>query len=258
MAIKPLTNGIDVDRLDALIKDLGVRVKLYKSTVCPNMQSLESLDHNLNCTACKNNMIDFAPMETIAMFQQQDFHEAFKVQGTFHIDEVLVTFLSGQTLQTYTRVELLDFKEDFFELVQRQDFADSAVDVLKYKACEVLGVFVVRSNIRIEFHYGADFSIDVNGSIKWLSTNRPLDREIYSIYYRYHPVYRAIKAVHRDRFSQYNLRPDSIEAPKKTVGDKTYVKLPETWILKRDYLLERTKADGTPLPPNEFYDPNET
>lgn len=256
MAIK-LTNGIDVDRLDALVRDLGVRVKLYKSSVCPNVKSLETLDHNLNCTVCKNNMVDFSPRETIALFQQQDFHEAFKVQGTFHVDEVLVTFLSGETLQTYARVDLLDFKEDFFELVQRQDFTDTDTDVLKYKACEVLGCFTIDSDELTQYHYGADFTLDQNGSVKWLGLHRPADRQVYTIYYRYHPVYRAIKAVHRDRFSQYNLRPGEIKAPKKEVAGRTFVKLPETWILKRDYLLERRNRDGDPIPPNTFYDPNE-
>ena len=253
---KRITNGIAVDKLDQLILDLGVRVRLYHSTVCPNVKSLETLDHNLNCPICNNNMLDFDPIETIAMFQQQDFHEMFRVQGTFDIDEVLVSFLSGQTLQTFTKLELLDFKEDFFELIQRQIFADSDTDLLKYKACEVLGVFIVRNNVKIEFHYGADFLIDVNGSIKWLSTNKPLDKEVYSIYYRYHPVYRAIKAVHRDRFSQYNLRPGDINAPKKRVGENTYVKLPETWILKKDYLLERRDRNGNLIPINTLYDPN--
>lgn len=254
---RKLTDGIDVDRLDQLIKDLGVRIKLFKSTVCPNVKSLETLDHNINCTVCKNNMVDFSPVETIAMFQQQDFHEMFKVVGTFDVDEVLVTFLSGQTLGLYTKVEVLDFKEDFFELVQRQIFTTTATDVLKYKACEVLGVFVIRpGNVLKQFYYGADFTLDQDGSVKWLGANRPNDKEVYSIYYRYHPIYRAIKAVHRDRFSQYNRRTSEIEAPKKTVGERTYVKMPETWILKRDYLLERRKADGTVIPPNTFYDPN--
>ncbi len=252
-----LTSGIDVDRLDELIRDLGVRVKLYKSTVCPNVQSLESLDHDLNCTVCRNNMIDFDPLFTTALFQQQDFHEMFKVQGTFHVDEVLVSFLSGETLQRYTRVDLLDFKEDFFELVQRQEFATTDTDLLKYAACEVLGLFVIRSDARVEFHQGADFTVDINGSIKWITTNRPIDKEIYSIYYRYHPIYRAIKAVHRDRFSQRNVRVDKIKAPKQTIDNNTYVKLPETWVLKRDYLIKRVDKNGNIIFPNELFDPNE-
>lgn len=254
------TQGIDVNRLNQEVLDLGVRVKLYKSAICPNMKSLESMDHNVNCEVCNNNMIDFDPKLTIAMFQQQDYQEMFKVQGTFHVDEVIATFISGETLQLYTRVELLDFPEDFIELIQRQEFATTDTDLLKYKACKIVGCFVVRSGALKRFHEGADFILDKNGSIKWLSSNRPNDKEIYSLYYKYLPVYRAIKAVHRDRFSQYNNRPDKIAAPKKQIDGKTYVKLPETWVLKRDYLLER-RDGGTPtgskLPKNEYFDPNE-
>lgn len=242
------TQGIDVDRLNQEINDLGIRVKVYRSTLCPNMTSLESADHDVNCTICNNMMIDFCPEETTCLFQQQSLAEQFKVQGTFSLDEIMVTFLSGVTLHTYTRVDLLDFKEDFFELIQRQEGTD--IDYLKYKACDIIGLFTVASNVLEEYHYGTDFDIDSEGRVRWLSAHRPADRQIYSIYYKYAPIFRAIKAMHRDRYSQYNLRPNNIKAPKVQINDKTYVKLPETWILKRDYLVERSGE-------NTYYDPNE-
>ncbi len=251
---KKLTSGINVDRLDQVIEDLGVRVKVFKSTLCPNMTSLESLDHDINCTVCNNNMIDFKAIESIAMFQQQDLKEQFTVQGTFHIDEILVTFKAGISLHHYSRVDLLDFEEDFFELQQRQEGVD--IDRLKYSACRVLGLFTVSTGAREEFHEGVDFKLDLNGDVKWIGTHRPADRDIYSIYYKYRPSFRAVKAVHRDRYSQYNNRPDGIEAPKITVDGKTYIKLPETWILKRDYLIERRDIANALLGKNVIYDPN--
>ncbi len=252
---KPLSQGVNPDRLDQLIRDLGVRVRVYKSTLCPNMKSLESLDHNVNCKVCNNNMIDFCPKETLALFQQQDLVEQYKLQGTFSMDEILVSFLSGQTLGHMSKVELLDFQEDFFELVQRQEGVN--VDQLKYPACKILGVFTATATTTTQYHADVDFKINVNGNIEWIGAHKPTDRQIYSIYYQHHPVFRAIKAVHRDRYSQYNLRPGDIQSQKVSVGGKTYVKLPETWILKRDYLLERRDRNGNPLPQNEYYDPNE-
>jgi hypothetical protein len=237
-----LTNGLNPDKLDQEIKDLGVRVRVHKSTTCPNLQSLESMDHDVNCTICNNNMIDFDCFETVAIFQQQDLVEQFKVRGTFSVNEIQVTFLSGVSLQHYARVDLLDFPEEFFELVQRQEGTDT--DLLKYKACKVIGLFTVNGSTKTRYEAGVHFELDVNGSIKWLGATKPDDRQIYSVYYSYLPVYRAVKAVHRDRFTQYNIRPQDIKAPKKTVGENTYVKLPETWILVRDYLIE-------------LYDPNE-
>lgn len=255
---KQLTSGINVDRLDQLIKDLGVRVRIWKSTVCPNFKSLESLDHNVNCKLCSNNMIDFDCKETTALFQQQDLVEQFKLQGTFNMDEILVSFLTGVTLHIYTKVELLDFAEDFYEAVQRQEGTD--IDVLKYPACDVKGLFVaVNSTTSKRFHFGTDFTLDQNGSVKWISANKPLDKQIYSIYYQYHPVYRAIKAVHRDRYSQFNIRADKLEANgAKKVNGKTYVKMPETWILKRDYLLDRKDGQGQAIAANQYYDPSES
>jgi hypothetical protein len=255
MAIKKTTVGINVQRLDQLIDDLGIRVRLFKSALCPNLKSLESMDHDINCTQCNNSMIDFCPTETVALFQQQDLAKQFQVQGTFHLDEVMVTFHSGVTLATFSKVELLDFEEDFYELIQRQEGTNT--DKLKYPACEALGCFTVSTNSTTTYHYGVDFSLDVNGDLQWLGTHKPADRQVYSVYYKFKPVFRAIKAVHRDRYSQYNLQPEKITSEKTTLGEHTYVKLPETWILKRDYLVERRDANNTKIEPNVYYDPNE-
>ena len=261
---KSLTTGINVVNLDQLVEDLGVRVRIFKSTTCPNMKSIESFDHDPNCPVCSNNMIDFDCFESIAMLQQQDLTEQFKVQGTFSIDEVVATFKVGTSLQTFAKVEVLDFQEEFYELMQRQE--GSATDVLKYPACSVVAVFAIRNSLKVRFHEGADFTLDSNGSIVWIGAHKPADREIFSVYYRYHPVYRATKAVHRDRFSQYNnirdIQNSKIPASAvKTREGRTFVKLPETWILKRDYLLDRkdkTQTNPTKLQPNEYYDPNES
>lgn len=255
MRSKTLAPGINVDALDQLIKDLGVRIKIYKSTLCPNMTSLETMDHDINCTICNNSMIDLCPKETLALFQQQNLIQQFNVQGTFHIDEVMVTFLAGETLHHYSRIDILDFEEDFFELIQRQE--NSSIDRLKYSACKVVGLFTVKNNVQEEFHFGTDFTLTVNGDIQWIGNHFPSARQIYSIYYKYHPVFRAVKAVHRDRFSQFNIRPEQISAPKVTIGKKTYVKLPETWVLKRDYLIERRDINKVLLGSNTYYDPTE-
>lgn len=257
---KRLTDGLDVDKLNQEVKDLGVRVRIWHSTRCPgDMKSLESVDHNINCTACNNNMIDFGCYESTAMVQQQTLVEKFKIQGTFDMDEVIMTFLSDVTLHIFSKIQVLDFLEDFFELVQKQPtpMSGPSIDKLKYQACEVLGLFVVANSVRTEYYFGADFALDPNGNIQWLTSRKPVDGSIYTIYYRHHPVFRAVRALHRNRYTQFNLRPDNIESqPKITVADRTYVKLPETWILKRDYLLERRDAQGNLIPDSSFPDPN--
>ncbi len=245
---KKVTQGINVDRLDQLIKDLGVRVRLYKSTLAPNMKSLESMDQDLNDRASNNNMVDFDCIETVVLFQQHQLAEQFNLQGTFHVNEVMVSFLSGLTIAPMAKIELLDFEESFYELIQRQEGKN--IDILKYNACAIDAVFTYDRTLKEYERYlsGTDF-IQENGNIKWISSHKPADRQVYSVYYKYHPVYRCAKAVHRDRFSQYNVRPSEIKAPHKTVNGATYVKMPETWIVQRDYLIKYEK--------NELYDPNE-
>lgn len=262
---KRLTDGINVEKLNQEIKDLGVRIRVWRATLCPNgIKSLESLDHNINCTVCNNSMIDFGCFESTGMIQQQDLVEQFKVTGTFSMDEVLMTFLSEVTLHMFAKIQILDFTEDFFEMIVRQDTVtvptpQPQTDRLKYPACEVLGLFTVTNNVREEYHQGVDFKIDQNGDIQWIGAHKPADRQVYSIYYKHHPVFRAVRALHRSRWSQFNNRPDSMDKsiPRKTVGDRTYVKLPDTWILKRDYLIERRDIQNALLPDNKDYDPNE-
>lgn len=262
---KRLTDGINVEKLNQEIKDLGVRIRVWRSTVCPNMKSLESLDHDINCTVCNNNMIDFGCFESVGMIQQQDLVEQFKLTGTFSMDESMMSFLSEVTLHIYAKIEILDFTEDFFELIQRQDTVLlpsplPQTDVLKYKACSVLAIFTVVNNVKTEYYEGVDFQIDLNGNIQWTGSHKPADRQVYSIYYKHHPVFRAVRAMHRNRWSQFNNRASLIDdaIPKKTVGDRTYVKLPDAWIIKRDYLIERRDIMNALLPDNKYYDPNES
>ena len=256
---KRLTDGIDVGKLNQEVKDLGVRIRVWRSTVCPNMKSIESMDHDINCTVCNNNMIDFGCFESVGMIQQQDLVEQFKLTGTFSMDEALMTFLSGVTLHIFAKIEILDFTEDFFALIQRQE-APNTNDKLKYAACKVLAVFTVLNNVKTEYYEGSDFKIDQNGNIQWVGTHKPADKQVYTIYYKHHPVFRAVRAMHRNRWSQFNNRVSQIDPaiPKKTVDGRTYVKLPDAWILKRDYLIERRDVQNALIPDNEFYDPNES
>lgn len=261
---KRLTDGIDVGQLNQEIQDLGVRIRVWRATLCPNIKtSLESMDHDINCTVCNKNMIDFGCFESIGMIQQQDLVEQFKITGTFSMDEVLMTFLSDVTLHMFAKIQILDFTEDFFELIQRQDTVSvpspqPQVDRLKYAACEILAVFTVTDNVKTEYYEGVDFEINMNGDIQWIGAHKPADRKIYSIYYKHHPVFRAVRALHRNRWSQFNLRPGNLDPaiPQKTVDDRTYVKLPDAWILKRDYLIERRDVQQALLADDKFYDPN--
>lgn len=252
MVEKRKSPGIDVNALDQQILDLGIRVRVWKSALCPNLQSLESNDHDLNCRVCRERMIDFAPECTMALFQQQSLAEAFKVTGSFHVDEVMASFLSGVTLQSMARVDLLDFPEDFYELIQKQE---GGVDRLKYNATCVLGLFTVQDDVKTEFHCDTDFVITQDGNIKWISAHQPEPRQVYSIYYKYLPIYRATKGVHRDRFSQPSNRTGLAHAVQ--ADGKVFAKLPEQWVLRRSYLLDKRNRVGSLDPDNINYDPNE-
>ena len=139
-------------------------------------------------------------------------------------------------------------------MIQRQ--TGTNLDKLKYAACSIEGCFTVSTNATEEYYYGTDFTLDVNGNIVWTGTHKPADKQVYSVYYKFKPVFRVIKAVHRDRYTQDNIKSAVPATEKKVIGENTYVKLPETWVIKRDYLLERRDENGQLLPKNTYYDPN--
>jgi hypothetical protein len=105
---------------------------------------------------------------------------------------------------------------------------ESDIDVLKYKACRVNQLI---DKAGIEYFQGQDFVIDPSGNIKWVDdTRKPADYQIYSIHYECHVQYRAVKAMHVSRFTQY-------KAPGNPLVE--HVKMSEQWLCTKEFLLRK-------------------
>jgi hypothetical protein len=97
-----------------------------------------------------------------------------------------------------------------------------------------------------EYYQGIDFDLDQNGSIAWKSGKEPATGTIYSIHYEAHVQFRATKAMHSNRFTQVAVE-----------GGVKYVKMPEQWLLQKEFLVKRKDKDGNEILPNRIIDPQE-
>ena len=232
--------NLNVEDFDRLLEQKGVRVKVYRSMFCPNEKSIDGSEHELDCPLCRGSQfIDVDPICTLAFLQGQTEDTNQLPEGLHDRDTIFATFERGIELQYFTLVELQDFDDTYFQRIQRQA---GQVDMLKYQA-KCVNVIVGSSGKR--FYQDKDFTLDVNGNVKWKANKGPQTNEIYSINYQIAKQFRAIKAQHVERYTQVR-KVDQIEM----------VKLPEQWILEKDYLVERkNKTTGDALGENQIYDP---
>ena len=127
--------ALDPVAYDNLIKQHGVRVKVYRSMFCPNVKSVDGGEHNIDCTLCNGSgYLDVDPIESVAYLANQNFQEEMTVEGYHDGNSVGATFLGGVELQYFTRVDLMDFTQPFYERVlRRADSTKGLVELLLHR-----------------------------------------------------------------------------------------------------------------------------
>lgn len=212
---------------DKLLEQKGTRVKVFRTMYCPNVKSADGAEHEIDCTLCNGmNYIDIDCIECKAFVQNQELQRTMTEGGDIDGNTVLMTFPIGVELQYFTRVELKDFTEIYYQRILRK--SGSPTDILKYKACRVNAVIAKDGQ---KYYQQQDFDLDQNGNIKWMTTvgaRKPADFMIYSIHYETHIQFRAVKAMHVTRFTQW-----------KTEKGVEHIKMPEQWMLTKEFLLRR-------------------
>lgn len=214
-----------VDEFDRMIEQKGVNLKVYRTSYCPNVKSADGAEHEIDCQLCNGSgWIDRNPLCTKGFMQNQELERMLDSSGQHDGNSVLITFPIGVELQYFTRIELVDFTDIYFQRVMRAEGSD--IDVLKYKACRV-NMLIAKDGS--EYFQDQDFKIDPNGNIKWL-LRKPADNMIYTIHYECHVQFRATKAMHVNRFTQY-------KAP--GAAKVEHIKMMEQWLCTKEFLLRR-------------------
>jgi hypothetical protein len=150
---------------DRLIKQKGAMCKVFRTTFCPNVKSVDGAEHEIDCTICNGSgFIDLDPICTYVYIQAQELDKLPNIEGLVDGNTVMMTFPIGVELQYFTKVELHDFTDIFPQRVMRKP--GSLVDVLKYSACRV-NVLIGKDGTR--YYQELDFTLDLNGNILWLT-----------------------------------------------------------------------------------------
>lgn len=222
---------------DQLLKQKGIKCKVYRSMYCPNVKSVDGAEHNLNCTMCNGSgFIDVDPICTLVLFKTQELNKLPEVEGMVDGNTVVMTFPIGIELQYFTRIDLEDFTDIYFQRILRKE--GSNVDILKYAACRV-NVLIDANNAR--YYQDQDFTIDTNGNIMWGAGNTPADNTPYTIHYEAKQQYRATAASHVNRFTQY-----------VSGGQAEFIKMPEEWYCTKEFFPKRKDGDGNDTPQGPY------
>lgn len=226
---------------DKLVDLQGVRVKVFRTSFCPNVKSIDGAEHEIDCELCHGSQfIDKYCLESWAFIQNQALEKQHNPEGLYDGNSVAATFKQGVELQYFTLVELLDHSEQFYERVKRQQ---GKTDVLRYPG---LRVNLLVDSKGKEYVEGSDFIVDANGNITWCDDRGPIRGRIYTINYETKIRFRAIKAMHSNRFAQI-----------ARAGQTIMVKMNEQWVLQKEYLVVRKDAAGKVLKKNKIRDSDE-
>lgn len=232
----------NVENFDKLITQQGMRVKVYRTMLCPNVKSIDGGEHEIDCKLCNGNgFVDSHPISTMAIIQSQELEKVHKAEGYWDGNSVSMTFSRGIELQYFALVELCDFTDIFYERIKRQQ---GPVDRLKYKACRINVVLDKNGKF---YQVDSDFELDSTGSIRWKPDRGPNPGVIYSIHYESAVQFRAIRAMHVNRFVQDG----------RKAAEITMTKMPEQWMLQKEFLVKRRDKAGNELSPNLIRDPDE-
>lgn len=156
----------DPSKFDIALQQKGIRVKIYRTTYCPKVKSVDGAEHEINCTLCNGSgWLDVDPIcDVTALIYNQELDKLPQVEGFVDGNTVKMTFPVGIELQYFTKIEFQDFTEIFMQRLMRAP--GTLVDVTKYNAKRVN---VLIDYFGIRYYQDRDFMIDCDGNIRWLT-----------------------------------------------------------------------------------------
>lgn len=185
----------------------------WKAIRCPNSRSLkDSSKHDPNCTLCDNGFLYIEPTEIQGFITGLTRKEYYGTEGMWHIGTGAVTVPCEYKLDYWDKLIVIgsdtcpnqEVTRRYSQLVKRGS-GDS--DQLKYRAVNMVAA---RKTIQgtpdtaVEYTVETDFRVNpTDGSVQWVSLNKPAEDDIYSVMYTHNPVYIVQEVLHvfRDRIN---------------------------------------------------------
>lgn len=116
---------LDEKNFNSLVYSKGVRARVYRTLFCPNVKSIDGMEHDINCKLCGGSeFIDVDPIETQMFVQghKREFNiNPQDIGSNWEEQTVIASFLNTTEVSYFTRVDLLDYSELFKDVVQRQE-----------------------------------------------------------------------------------------------------------------------------------------
>jgi len=227
---KPGRVDLNLDEVDNLIADQGVRIRIIPSVLCPNRTAIEDTNHALGCDVCKGDeVVDLVDQcfETDALIYSIKLDKQFNPQGVWDVKDAMLTTKAEVRLSYWYKIEVIDHASIYNEVIKKGS-GDS--DKTRYKipqSCDT--PFHLIDKAGVQYLNGTDFRPE-DQAIKWLGSNRPASGTLFSLHYPIIPTYRVLETLHDNRFY--------METFKRK--ERVPFNLPQQAVLRWDYLANKS------------------
>jgi len=189
------------------IDSQGIRMIHARPVPCPNVTDLGGETHGPSCNQCYNGFYYYAKTEFTGAFMADSLERKFTQSGTWDMDQttIIVPTLDSKGIildvNYFDQIILPDYSVRYYERVEH---SQSGLDRLHFPAVSV-DFLIARGGET--FRPGVDFVVH-EGSIKWLTSNRPgynasIQRGvIYSVNYYTRPHFTVLQLPHSLRTAQ--------------------------------------------------------
>ena len=223
------SRSVSLVRLDKFIRTRGISVHVYRTSYCPKTKSVDASEHEIDCNLCNGSgYIDRYPIKMKVLIASVSKHVAKLDVGYAEQNAVYCTLPLGIALNYFTKIELDDFTE-----IQTERFKKSSgsADVLRYYAKRVHSLIDYSGK---EYLQNIHFKINSDGNILWEDAQSPNKGMVLSVSYEAKVQFRATVGIKVNRYIQV-----------RRAGQVESVKLPEKWLLQKEFAIRKKKFDPT-------------
>lgn len=240
----PSIYGISFDQL---LNNRGIRMLHSKAVPCPNIKTVDDSAHVPNCTFCDNNgFIHYDEKEIWATFGGNSIQKTFEAHGVWEVGMATVTapteYPDGTEadFNTFDRLRIPDFTVRMWEIKEYEPRPGN-IQTLRYPVQKVDYATAIVDNVQVFYRVDEDFTVDTSGNIVWIEGRQPAydsstnhGQPITWAFYA-EPVYYVVQTLRELRITQELI-----------AGEKTAIRLPQSILVKRDFLPNRTETIVNP------------
>lgn len=234
----PSIKGLSFDQL---LQNRGIRFIHKRAVPCPNLKTIDNNAHIPECVFCNNSgMMYYGEREIVGVFSGNNLEKTFEMHGVWEYGQAVVTlpaeYDTGEQadFNTFDRLIVKDFTVRLWELKEYEPRPGG--QSLRYPVQKIDFASSIVNGVQKFYYEGADFCIDSDGKIVWLSGREPTydnvnekGETIAFSYYAY-PEYIVMQTLRELRVTQ-----EVID------GQKVARRLPQQVLVKREFLVNQSE-----------------